>query len=184
MAHAALLAAEDPETPIVPAPPACPEQALRTIGTLLKRLLDARYSRIPESDREDLVQEVLIDYWRRSDRILHPEAWAYAALRSRVATWTRTRKLSEQPPAAAASATEQSADDLASSADAVRQLFFTLEARCREVLGRIYCGGFTIRRLADVTREDHRAIARRRARCLKVLKSKLLGRTENAGGAT
>jgi len=135
--------------------------------------------RIPPQDCEDLLQEVLLTFVRRYERIENHEAWLLVALRNQCSQFwrRRRRKLYDQVDAillevmapcgpSHAQPCEQATD--------LRRFLPRVPGRCREVLEMRYFLGHTPKEVAIETGYRHSGISTIIRRCLAALTNVLL----------
>jgi len=135
--------------------------------------------RIPPQDAEDLVQEILISFVRRFDRVQNNEAWLVSALKYQcLLYWRRRRKrLYQAVDSALLDALAEPQPSPAQRYDQAHDLANLLPKippRCRKVLELRYGLGMTPKELASKLGYQHSSISNIVRRCLAALTAKLL----------
>lgn len=134
------------------------------------RVMLARFPGLQRSDAEDLAQELAVEFWRHHETVKSPEAWFRACAVKKAQRFLSRRRFNDTLDCVAITAAP--AEPLRELA--IQQLYFTLENRCRRLLGLVVFAGCRPEELAATDDPTGRTVYRRTARCLKVLRSRWL----------
>jgi RNA polymerase sigma-70 factor (ECF subfamily) len=140
--------------------------------------------RVPEVDREDLRQDVLLALVSNRREVVDPEAWFLASLRNRCRKYWReeARRAQGQADAARPLAMVHRPRSISGAVD-IRALISTLKpAQARLVVGRLFEGRSyeELSRLLGPTAESLRRILVRTLKRLRLLAGTARGRDETA----
>lgn len=153
------------------------EELLKGLEPRFRAVL-ARFQ-IPDQDAEDLVQQALLAYVRKSHTVLNPETWLLGTLRNRCLRYWRAKRR-RLYTAVDSAILEGVASDAAPSqerADLRRDLqgaMGRLRPRCRSILGLRYGLGCEPRETARRLGYKESSIYKLMERCLAALSSQLL----------
>ena len=138
------------------APPATPADEIEAFYIQHRKLLlyiASRKFRVPESDAENLIQEVFLSYLQANNRIENPRSWLVAAMCNASRHYWRAQGRTESLPEDYNDHCDPGSHGLAdrfAMEMTVRQAMRYLQPRCRETLRLHYFEG---RSAGDVARE-------------------------------
>ena len=157
------------------------EQTLADGRAMILRVLAAGFARLSPEEREDIAQELLVQFWHQRERIANPEAWLYIAARHRGISAMRRQRAHPHEELSERDHPVGCADD--GRDETVRRLFLSLQGECRRLLGNLLIAGWTLRELAKAGQCSLRQVHERRTRCIKSLRRRWQESTADRGAS-
>lgn len=125
---------------------------------------------LPVEDAEDLFQELAVSYWAQHDRIKSPEVWFFVCARRKAHRFVlRRRRQQTDPPDTLVTLQAPSRHP---DTQTIQQVFFSLSAHCRRLLGCLVMEEWTVDELAAATRRKPRDLISMGSRCIKSLSTR------------
>ena len=134
------------------------------------RVMLARFPGLQETDAQDIAQELAVEFWLHRDTVKSPAGWFRACAVHRAQRFLSRRRFNDTLDSAA-NAPEPAA---AIREHAIQQIFFTMQNRCRRLLGLVVIAGCRPEELAAGSDRTARSVYQNTARCLKTLRSRWL----------
>ena len=134
------------------------------------RVMLSRFPGLQEADAKDLAQELAVEFWLHRESVKSPEAWFRACAVHKAQRFLARRRFNS-PLDGVPDPTGPSA---APREPALQQVYFTMQSRCRRLLGLVVIAGCRPEELAANGGPSVRTVYQNTARCLKTLRLRWL----------